>query len=169
MTEAGPQEKYRGKLALMWSHVRGDAANALDVAGIRGVISFSAQERYLDPDQVIYSSGSYSDHPNLKLGMTVSWRQWADLLEDVQGRQKVVLQAKTRVEKYPNKYEMVHSWIQGTEPDAKGVVFTAHLFEGHTKRGANDDMSGCVVQLEILRSLNKLISSGQLPRPRRTL
>jgi aminopeptidase YwaD len=169
MAEAGPQEKYRGKMALMWSHVRGDAANALDTAGIRGVISFSAQEKYLDPDQVIYSSGSYADHPNLKLGMTISWRQWADLLEDLQAKQKVVLQAKTRVEKYPNRFEMVYSWIPGTEPDAKGVVFTAHLFEGYTKRGANDDMSGCVVQLEILRSLNRLISSGQLPRPRRTI
>ncbi len=169
MTAAGPQEKYRGKIALMWSHARGDLADALDAAGIRGVISFSTQERYLDPDQVIYSSGSYADHPNLKLGMTVSWRQWSNLLEDLEGKQKVVLRARTRIEKYPGKFEMVYSWIPGTEPDAKGVVFTAHLFEGYTKRGANDDMSGCVVQLEILRSLTKLIASGQLPRPRRNI
>ncbi len=169
MTAAGPQDQYRGKLALMWSHARGDLANALDAAGIRGVISFSAQERYLDPDQVIYSSGSYADHPNLKLGMTVSWRQWSNLFEDLEGKQKVVLRARTRIGKYPGKFEMVYSWIPGTEPDAKGVVFTAHLFEGYTKRGANDDMSGCVVQLEILRALTKLIASGQLPRPRRSI
>ena len=169
MTAAGPQDKYRGKMALMWSHARGDLANALDAAGIRGVISFSTQERFLDPDQVIYSSGSYADHPNLKLGMTVSWRQWSNLLEDLEGKQKVVLRARTRIEKYPGRFEMVYSWIPGTEPDAKGVVFTAHLFEGYTKRGANDDMSGCVVQLEILRSLTKLIASGQLPRPRRNI
>jgi aminopeptidase YwaD len=169
MAAAGPQEKYRGKLALMWSHARGDLANALDVAGIRGVISFSAQERYLDPDQVIYASGSYADHTNLKLGMTVSWRQWTNLWEDLEGKQKIVLRAKTRIEKYPGKFEMVYSWIPGTEPDAKGVIFTGHLFEGYTKRGANDDISGCVVQLEILRALTKLIASGQLPKPRRTI
>jgi aminopeptidase YwaD len=169
MTAAGQQDKYRGKLALMWAHARGDLAGALDAAGIRGVISFSTQERYLDPDQVIYSSGSYADHPDLKLGMTVSWRQWTNLLEDLEGKQKVVLRAKTRIEKYPNKFEVVYSWIPGTEPDAKGVIFTAHLFEGYTKRGANDDMSGCVVQLEILRSLTKLMASGQLAKPRRTI
>ncbi len=169
MTAAGLQDKYRGKLALMWSHPRGDLATALDTAGISGVISFSAQERYLDPDQVIYSSGSYADHPNLKLGMTVSWRQWTDLFEDLEAKQKIVLRARTRVEKYPNRFEMVYSWIPGTEPDARGVVFTGHLFEGYTKRGANDDMSGCVVELEILRALTKLIGAGQLPRPRRTI
>jgi len=169
MASAGPQEKYRGKLALMWSHARGDLADALDAAGIRGVISFSAQERYLDPDQVIYSSGSYADHSNLRLGMTVSWRQWTNLWEDLEGKQKIVIRAKTRIEKYPGKFEMVYSRIPGTEPDAKGVIFTGHLFEGYTKRGANDDISGCVVQLEILRTLTKLIAAGQLPKPRRTI
>jgi aminopeptidase YwaD len=169
LAEAGPQEKYRGKLALMWAHARGEAAKALDAAGIQGVISFSAQDRYLDPNQVIYSSGQYAGYQNLKLGMTISWRQWTELLEDLGGSQKVVVRARTRVGKYPNKYEAVYSWIPGREPQAKGVVFTAHLFEGYTKRGANDDMSGCVIQLEILRALNKLIAAGQLPQPRRTL
>ncbi len=49
------------------------------------------------------------------------------------------------------------------------MIFSAHLFEGYTKRGANDNMSGCVVQLEILRALSKLISQGALPQPRRTI
>ncbi len=169
MIEAGPQEKYRGKLALMWSHARGDTAKALDIAGIQGVISFNSQDRYLDPNQVIYSSGQYAGNPNLKLGMTVSWRQWTELLEDLAAGQKVVVRAMTRIDRYPNRFEAVYSWIPGTEPEGKGVVFTAHLFEGYTKRGANDDMSGCVVQLEILRALTGLIAGGQLPRPRRTL
>ena len=30
-------------------------------------------------------------------------------------------------------------------------------------------MSGCVVQLEILRALHTLIAAGKLPRPRRTI
>jgi aminopeptidase YwaD len=169
MIAAGPQEKYRGKLALMWSHVRDDMAKALDAAGIVGVISFNSRERYFDPNQVIYSSGSYSKNQNLKVGLTVSWRQWSELLEDVDSGKKVVVSAKTRIETHPERFEAVFSWIPGTEPDAKGVVFTGHLFEGYTKRGANDDMSGCVVQLEILRALNKLIASGQLPKPRRTI
>jgi len=170
--EAGSPAKYRGTLALMWSHAREDAAKLLDAAGVAGVITFSSRDRYLDPNQVVYGGGSYKN-ANLKVGLNVSWRQWSELLEDVQlasgaGR-KIVVRARTKVQTFPDRFEAVYSTIPGTEPDARGVIFTAHLFEGYVKRGANDDMSGCVVQLEILRALNKLIAEGALPRPRRTI
>jgi len=170
--EAGPPSKYRGTLALMWSHAREDAAKLLDAAGVAGVITFNSRDRYLDPNQVVYGGGSYKN-ANLKVGLNVSWRQWSELLEDVQlasgaGR-KIVVRARAKVETFPDRFEAVYSTIPGSEPDAKGVIFTGHLFEGYVKRGANDDMSGCVVQLEILRALNKLIAEGALPRPRRTI
>ncbi len=161
-------DTYRGKIVLMWSHARDPLAKLLDAAGIQGVISFASQDRYFDPNQVLYSSGAYKS-ATLRAGMTVSWRQWSEFLEDVQRGQKIVVRMKTRIESIQDKFEAVYSWIPGTEPDAKGIILTAHLFEGYTKRGANDDMSGCVVQLEILRTLHALISSGQLPRPRRTI
>lgn len=165
---AGPQDKYRGKIALLWNHAREDTARALDAAGIVAVISFASRERYADPHQVVYGGGSYKN-AHLKAGFNVSWRQWSELLEDVLSGRKVSVRGHTRVDTYPDRFEAVYSWIPGTEPDAKGVIFTAHLFEGYVKRGANDDMSGVVVQLEILRTLNRLIASGQLPRPRRTI
>jgi hypothetical protein len=165
----GIQDEYKGKIALMWSHARREFADALDAAGIAGVISFSAQDRYFDPDQIIYSRGSYSGKENLKFGMTISWRQWSELLEDLQKWKKLTVRCKTKVEEFPYKFENVVAWIPGKEPDKKGVIFTGHLFEGYTKRGANDNMSGCVVQLEILRALTKLIGSGELPQPRRTI
>ncbi len=167
--ERGIQEEYKGKIALMWSHARREFAEALDAAGIVGVISFQTQDRYFDPDQVIYSRGSYSDKENLKFGFTISWRQWSELMEDLENGKKITVRCKTRVEEFQDKFENVFAWIPGTEPDKKGVIFTGHLFEGYTKRGANDNMSGCVVELEILRALTKLIASGELPRPRRTI
>jgi len=171
-TLEGSPGKYKGTLALMWSHAREDVAKVLDAAGVAGVISFSSRDRYFDPNQVVYGGGSYKN-PALKVGLNVSWRQWSELFEDVQlaagaGR-KVVVRARTKLETFPDRFEAVYSYIPGTEPDAKGVIFTGHLFEGYVKRGANDDMSGCVVQLEILRALNKLIAEGALPRPRRTI
>ncbi len=169
LEEAGVQEQYEGKIALMWSHARGGLAKALDAAGVKGVISFRAQDRYLDPDQVVYSGGSYSGMNNLKFGFTISWRQWTQLLEDVEKGRKISVRGKTRIEKFPDKFENVFAWIPGTEPDKKGVIFSGHLYEGYTKRGANDNMSGCVVQLEILRTLTKLIENGTLPKPRRTI
>lgn len=167
--EAGRQERYAGKVALMWSHARQDTAKALDAAGVAGVVSFSSRERYFDPDQVVYSRGSYTGHANLRFGFTVSWRQWSELLEDVESGQPVTVRCKARSAKFPDRFENVVCVIPGSEPDGKGVIFTAHLFEGYTKRGANDNMGGCAVQLEILRALAKLIREGALPQPRRTI
>lgn len=169
LTEGGPQDKTNGKIALMWNHANRETAKALDAAGIKGVITFAAQERYFDPDQVLYSGGTYAGFTNLKFGFTISWRQWAELLEDLERGTPITVQAKTKLNKYPDRFEFVFSSIPGTEPDKKGVIFTAHLFEGYTKRGANDNMSGCVVQLEILRAFSKLIAEGTLPKPRRTI
>jgi aminopeptidase YwaD len=169
MLAAGPQDRYRGKLALMWSHVRGDAARALDAAGIAGVIAFSSRDRYLDPNEVVYSSGGYADTRNVKLALNVSWRQWSELFEDLQLGKKVVMRGRARVETYKDRFDTVFAWIPGTEPDAKGVVFTGHLYEGYVKRGANDDMGGPMIELEILRGLSKLIADGTLPRPRRSI
>jgi len=166
---AGPPARYQGAIALMWSHPRDDAAALLDQAGLQGVIAFSSRDRYLDPNQVVYSSGSYARTASLKIGMTVSWRQWSEFFEDITAGRLVTLRARTKIDTYPDKFEAIYSWVPGTEPDAKGVIFTAHLFEGYVKRGANDDMSGVVVQIEILRALQRLIASGQLPRPRRTI
>ena len=163
------ENKIAGKIALMWSHPRGQEAEELDSAGLRGVISFRAQDRYFDPDQVIYSSGSYSEKDNLQFGFTISWRQWSELLEDLEKGRTITVRCKTRIEKFPNKFESVFAWLPGSEPEKKGIIFTGHLYEGYTKRGANDNTGGCVVQMEILRALTKLIANGDLPQPRRTI
>ncbi|MFH1762996.1 MAG: M28 family peptidase [Gemmatimonadota bacterium] len=166
---AADPEQFRGAVALMWSHPRGALFEALDRAGLEAVISFSSRERYFDPDQVVYSRGSYGQGENLRMGFTVSWRQWSEMLEDVQRGQEMMVKAGAVMSTYPNRFETVYAWIPGTEPDLPGVVFTGHLFEGYTKRGANDNMGGPAIQLEILRALHDLIESGQLPQPRRTL
>jgi hypothetical protein len=166
--DTGPQEAYKGKLALVWG-LTPDMTSALDAAGVAGIITFNAQDRYLDPDQVIYSGVSIDQAKNIKIGLAVSWRQWSEFLEDAELNRRIVLRAMARVEKFPDRFEMIHAWIPGTEPEAKGVIFTSHLYEGYLKRGANDSMGGVATQLEILRALNKLIKAGALPPPRRTI
>ncbi|NJD19608.1 MAG: hypothetical protein FIA95_10055 [Gemmatimonadetes bacterium] len=166
---AAAPERYRGAVALMWSHPRGPLFEALDKAGVKAVVSYNARERYLDPDQVGYTGGSYTQGGSLRLGLTVSWRQWTELLEDVQRGETLSVRARAVVQSYPGRFEAVYAQIPGTEPDLPGVIFTGHLFEGYTKRGTSDNMGGPAVQLEILRALHHLISTGQLPRPRRTL
>jgi aminopeptidase YwaD len=163
------KEQYSGKIALMWSHPGGNFAKALDAAGVVATVSYNSQERYFDPDQVLYGSVGYQNNANLKIGFSVSWRQWSELLEDVQAGRKITVRCRTRVEKVKSKAEAVFAWLPGSEPDKKGFIFTAHLFEGMIKRGADDNLGSCLVQLEILRALNRLIKSGQFPAPRRSI
>jgi aminopeptidase YwaD len=167
--KAGLQDRYRGKIALMWSHPRRDVALALDAAGIAGVISFESQDRYFDPDEVIFADGPYDQTKNMRFGLTLSWRQWSELLEDVETGKALTVRCRTTVQSYPDRVEGVTAWIQGTEPQQKGIILTGHLFEGYTKRGANDDISGCVAEFEVFRALTSLIKQGLLPPPRRTI
>ncbi|MEE4115873.1 MAG: M28 family peptidase [Marinilabiliaceae bacterium] len=169
LLKAENRDKYKDKVALMWSHARGELGALLDEIGIRAVISFSSRDRYFDPNMVVYSSGSYSEGKNLKAGFTVSWKQWSELLEDLEYGESITLKCKTVIEKKQDKFESVFALIPGKEPEKPGVIFTAHLFEGYTKRGANDNAGGCVVQLEILRSLSKLIAEGTIEQPRRNI
>ncbi len=47
------------------------------------------------------------------------------------------------------------------------ILFTCHL--DHPRPGANDNASGCVAILEAARTLQRLISTGRLPAPARSL
>jgi len=47
--------------------------------------------------------------------------------------------------------------------------FTAHLFEGIAKQGANDNCGGPATQLEAGRAWLEMIKDGTLPRPKRTV
>ncbi|MEE8604677.1 MAG: M28 family peptidase, partial [Candidatus Aminicenantaceae bacterium] len=76
-----------------------------------------------------------------------------------------IVEAKTET------YEMqdVICHIPGTDPGAGEIIFSAHLYEGYIKQGANDNKSGSAGILEVARVLHTLIEDGKLPRPKRTM
>ena len=67
----------------------------------------------------------------------------------------------------PGHWTVVTGTIPGSDPAAGEVVYSCHL--DHQRPGANDNASGCVTILETARILTRLIDTGQLPRPARTL
>jgi hypothetical protein len=79
----------------------------------------------------------------------------------------VMLSAHVKADVVPDHWTVVTATIPGTDPAAGEVVYSCHL--DHQRPGANDNASGCVTILESARLLNKLITSGKLPRPHRTL
>ncbi len=81
--------------------------------------------------------------------------------------EQIVLNAKVKAEVGPGHWTVVSGVIQGTDPAAGEIVYSCHL--DHERPGANDNGSGCVTILESARVLARLIGSGALPRPKRTL
>jgi len=81
--------------------------------------------------------------------------------------EQIVLHAEVKAEVGPGHWTVVTGVIPGTDPGSDEIVYSCHL--DHQRPGANDNDSGCVTILESARVLERLISSGALPRPKRTL
>jgi aminopeptidase YwaD len=79
----------------------------------------------------------------------------------------VMIGAQVQAEVGPGHWTVVTGIIPGSDASAGEIVYSCHL--DHQRPGANDNGSGCVTILESARVLNRLISAGSLPRPRRTL
>jgi aminopeptidase YwaD len=79
----------------------------------------------------------------------------------------VVLGAQVKAAVGSGHWTVVTATIPGTDRNAGEVVYSCHL--DHQRPGANDNGSGCVAILESARVLNRLIGSGALQRPSRTI
>src|SRR6185295_15673523 len=66
----------------------------------------------------------------------------------------------------PGQYLIPTAVIPGRDP-AHEIVYSCHL--DHPSPGANDNASGCAGELEIARALSRLIRTGALPQPERTI
>jgi aminopeptidase YwaD len=140
--------------------------------GALGVISMQSSRPYFDPLQIPWG-GLRSFRQNAdnqpKFGFYVPIREGALLKDRLLRGEKIVVHAQ--VESTMESYEIqdVVCRIPGTDPNASEILFSAHLFEGYTKQGANDNKSGSATILEVARVLHTLIEEGRLPRPKRTI
>jgi hypothetical protein len=81
--------------------------------------------------------------------------------------ESIVLDAKVKATVGPGHWTVVSATIPGADAQAAEVVYSCHL--DHQRPGANDNGSGCVTILESARALARLIETGAIPRPKRTL
>src|SRR6202795_4567173 len=95
-------------------------------------------------------------------------RQTAEALRSrLRNGEPLILNAHVKAAVGPGHWTVVTATIPGTDSAAGEVVYSCHL--DHQRPGANDNGSGCVTILESARVLNRLIGSGALQRPSRTL
>jgi aminopeptidase YwaD len=159
----------KGKIVLVNGYAGGARALAVEKLGAAGIIAYGSSHPEFDPDQVGW--GGIGEGKNMKptFGIMVSTRQGQDLRDQLERGAKIEVRAVVKAQMVPYKEQMVEALIKGTDLAAEELVFTAHLYEGYAKQGANDDISGCVALLETARVLQKLAAEGKIAPLRRSV
>lgn len=92
----------------------------------------------------------------------ISTRIENDLRDCLERNEKIILKVSCKTQMVPYKEECLTALIKGDEKPDEELVFTAHVFEGFAKQGANDNASGCVALMETARVIQSLIESGRV-------
>lgn len=139
--------------------------------GALGVISYNSP-RPLGNSLAIPITGiggrRKSENP-LKFGFFLPPREGVLLRDRLLMGDSIMVHATVKSQDIKYELQVPSCIIKGTDQDANEVIFSAHLFEGLVKQGANDNISGSAAILEIARSLNTMIKEGRLDRPKRTI
>jgi aminopeptidase YwaD len=159
----------KDKIVLVNGSPGGAQRFAVEKYGALGIIAYAASHSEFDPDEVGWNSISASENMKKTFGFMVSSRQGNDLRDTLERGLKVEVRAIAKTQMVPYKDQMVEAVIKGAAYPEEELVFSAHLFEGVTKQGANDNISGCVSILETARLLRKLMDSGKIPPLKRTV
>jgi hypothetical protein len=138
--------------------------------GALGVISFNSPRPLEVPSAIPISGiGGRQVSANTKFGFFLPPREGIILRDRLMQGEKIRVHAVVESQDLDYDLEVPTCIIKGSNPDAGEVIFSAHLYEGFVKMGANDDISGCAAILEIARMLNSMIDDGRLERPARTI
>ena len=154
-----------GRIAVTNSHLY-RIHDKLVKKGVIGFISFYSSRPLVDPLQIPVT-GIYSKDP--KFAFFVNPREGYILRDRLLSGETIKVHALVETKMHDTDMQVPSAIIRGTDKNADEVIFSAHLFEGYTKQGANDNISGSVVILEIANILNKMINEGRIERPKRTI
>jgi hypothetical protein len=139
--------------------------------GALGVISYNSPR----PEKVSLAipisgiGGRRGGETNAKFGFFLPPREGVILRNRLLSGERITVHAVVQAQNLEYDLEVPSCIIKGSDPNAGEVIFSAHLFEGFVKMGANDDLSGCAAILEIARMLNTMINEGRIERPVRAI
>ena len=124
------------------------------------------------PDARQYTSFWWSGLPEEKqcFGFVLTPRQGEKLRKLIRKRQAtgeppVIVRAVVDSRFYDGDIEVVTAFIRGEIEET--VVLVSHLC--HPQPSANDNASGAAANLEVARTLQRLIASGELAQPKRNI
>jgi len=174
MSNPRANDRVAGKILLTDAPISAAHSYAQANGGL-GVVSFYAPRPLFDPIQIPNSGiGSRRGAPAVNaqktlFGFNITPRQGYALRARLLYGDKIRVQAKVQANRVQFDIQAPYASIRGSDPQAGSIIFSAHLFEGYNKLGANDDASGCAVILEVARTLKTLIDKGLIDRPKRSM
>lgn len=179
--------KVEGKIVVTDGNMGSVHAEACLRQGALGVVTIGAGRAGADEFEISWNSLGLRSFPPLpgepappaakqpvtppkpKFGFSLPGREGDFLRRRLISGEKITVQAKVEAQNLTYNMENVVALIPGSDPNAGEIIFSAHLFEGIVKQGANDNISGSASILEAARVLQTLIADGRLPKPRRTI
>lgn len=164
------RQDLRGKIVLVGD---GDIHRMLRFAQQAGAVGLVTDRMTYNPptrppgdlaDALQYTSFWWSESEPKGWGFVVSPRTGVRLRQAV-ANGEVRLHARVEARFYDGSIENVEALIPGTT--AEEVLLISHLC--HPKPSANDNATGPATLMEAARALQRLISTGALPPPRRSI
>jgi aminopeptidase YwaD len=133
-------------------------------AGALGTVSFYSSGALTDPVQIPNTSINGGGFAFL-----LPPREAQYLRDRLLRSENIVVRAKVVAKYEEYDYHFPQCVIKGTDSTAGEIIFTAHLYEGYVKMGANDNASGSAVILEVAHLLDKLVKEGKIGKPKRNI
>ena len=166
----------RGKFVLAAGRGRAVHEQAVFKFGASAVITDAlsleipnARESIDVPDAHAYQSiwPTAEEMEKVTFGFSLSKRQGNHLRELIRRGKKVKLWARVDGDLFPGKLDVVTATIPGNAKATEEVFLIAHLC--HPKQSANDNASGSGLLLEVARTIRRLVDSGKIGPPARTI
>ncbi len=168
--EAYAGKDVKGKIVLATAYTGDVMREAVVRRGALGVVTWYPPDvRPGYPNMIRYTAlwPRWEERDEMGFGFNVSKMQGWELKKRLESGEKVVLHAQVEAEYYDGKIEVISASLPGAvEPD-KEVLIVGHLC--HPTPSANDNASGSGGMLEMARALKRMVDSGQVPPPRRTI
>jgi aminopeptidase YwaD len=162
-------KELRGRLVLTSSQPEAVEALAIGRFGAAGIISWAQNQRtaWWGEDERLVRWGHLSSFPERPaFAFMVSPARAHAWRERLRRGERVHLRAEVDAGRSAGAYLIPTAVIPGRDR-TREIVYSCHL--DHPSPGANDNASGCAGELEAARTLSRLIRSGALPRPERTI
>ena len=162
----------RGKLILTSSQPGAVVPLGVAKHGAAGIVSYAQNQRtawWGENVDLVRWGHLETFEPTKTFGFMISPRVAKAFRDRLARHERVMLHAVVRAGQRPGNTEIATAMIRGADPrlSQEEIVYSCHL--DHPSPGANDNASGCAVNLEVAITLAKLIRSGRIPRPTRTI